>query len=131
MHLKDAPVAARCLVTHRDTLEIPWASSLRRVNGIGVNMLLYWSVLEFACSRAATVFDFGRSTLDSGTYRFKQQWGAEPQQLHWHYWLNERRRAAAPEPVQSEVPAGRGGVAAAAAARWRTGSGRIWCKNLP
>lgn len=85
--LKDAPVAAALLITHRDTTEIPWASSLRRVNGIGVNMYLYWSVLEFAVQQGSAVFDFGRSTLDSGTYRFKKQWGAEPLQLHWHYWL--------------------------------------------
>lgn len=87
VHLKDAPVAAAVLVTHRDTTEIPWAASLRRVNGLGVNMYLYWSVLEFAVKQGSAVFDFGRSTLDSGTYRFKKQWGAEPLQLHWHYWL--------------------------------------------
>lgn len=87
VHLKNAPVAAALLITHRETTEIPWASSLRRVNGIGVNMYLYWSVLEFALQQGSTVFDFGRSTLDSGTYRFKKQWGAEPLQLHWHYWL--------------------------------------------
>lgn len=87
VHLKDAPVAAALLITHRDTTEIPWASSLRRVNALGVNMYLYWSVLEFAVKQGSAVFDFGRSTLDSGTYRFKKQWGAEPLQLHWHYWL--------------------------------------------
>jgi serine/alanine adding enzyme len=87
VHLKGSPVAAALLITHRGTTEIPWASSLRRVNGIGVNMYLYWSVLEFAVQQGSAVFDFGRSTLDSGTFRFKKQWGAEPLQLHWHYWL--------------------------------------------
>jgi FemAB-related protein (PEP-CTERM system-associated) len=87
VRLREAPVAAALLVRHRDTTEIPWASSLRRVNGLGVNMYLYWSVLEFAVQQGSAVFDFGRSTLDSGTYRFKKQWGAEPLQLHWHYWL--------------------------------------------
>jgi serine/alanine adding enzyme len=89
VRLKDAPVAAALLITHRETTEIPWASSLRRVNAIGVNMYLYWSVLEFAVQQRSAVFDFGRSTLDSGTYRFKKQWGAEPLQLHWHYWLKD------------------------------------------
>ena len=28
-------------------------------------------------------FDFGRSTYQEGTYRFKKQWGAEPQLLAW------------------------------------------------
>ena len=33
--------------------------------------------------------NFGRSTVDSGTYRFKKQWGAVPRQLRWYYWLPE------------------------------------------
>jgi hypothetical protein len=33
------------------------------------------------------VFDFGRSTPDDGTYHFKEQWGARPEQLWWEYSL--------------------------------------------
>jgi hypothetical protein len=40
-------------------------------------------------------FDFGRSTPGEGTYRFKEQWGAKPVQLYWHYWL--RNGSPAPE----------------------------------
>ena len=50
-------------------------------------MLLYWNVLEYACEQGFKTFDFGRCTPDSGTYRFKKQWGAEASQLYWHYWL--------------------------------------------
>ena len=50
-------------------------------------MLMYWEVLKFAISENYTYFDFGRSSVDSGTYRFKKQWGSEPKQLYWHYWL--------------------------------------------
>ena len=28
-------------------------------------------------------FDFGRSTPNEGTFRFKKQWGAKPAPLHW------------------------------------------------
>jgi len=85
------PVAAAFVVGHRSVLEIPWASSLREANNIGVNMLLYWSVLRDAVARGYRRFDFGRSTKDSGTYRFKEQWGAVPHQLRWHYWLSSGR----------------------------------------
>ncbi len=50
-------------------------------------MLLYWEVLKFSISRQYQYFDFGRSSKNAGTYRFKQQWGAQPKQLYWHYWL--------------------------------------------
>jgi FemAB-related protein (PEP-CTERM system-associated) len=86
---QNVPVAAGLVLGHGANMEIPWASSLRRANALGVNMLLYWTVLEYACSRGYGRFDFGRSTLDSGTFRFKRQWGAKPEQLYWHYWLRD------------------------------------------
>jgi FemAB-related protein (PEP-CTERM system-associated) len=85
--LKGVPVAAGFVLSHRGTLEIPWASSLRAANRDGVNMLLYWSALRHAVECGYKRFDFGRSSRGSGTYRFKEQWGAQPQQLRWHYWL--------------------------------------------
>ncbi len=89
------PVASGFLLGFKDMLEIPWASSLKRYNSLSPNMLLYWSVLKFACESAYSVFDFGRSTPGEGTYRFKEQWGAQPVQLYWHYWL--RNGGALPE----------------------------------
>ena len=86
--------AAGFLVRDRDTVEIPWASSLQDFNRFSVNMLLYWESIQFAIETGATWFDFGRSSRDSGTYRFKAQWGAEPLQLQWHY----RSRAGAHLP---------------------------------
>ena len=80
------PVAAAFLLGHRDTLEIPWASSLRSVNPLGANMFMYRSILAEAQDRGYRYFDFGRSTKDGATFRFKKQWGAKPRQLHWHYW---------------------------------------------
>jgi FemAB-related protein (PEP-CTERM system-associated) len=71
----------------RGCLEIPCASALREFNRVSVNMLLYWSVLQHAISAGYKQFDFGRSTVDAGTYRFKKQWGARPEQLRWHYSL--------------------------------------------
>jgi serine/alanine adding enzyme len=47
-------------------------------------MLLYWAMLEYACEQGYKKFDFGRSTVDEGTYRFKEQWGAKPVPLYWY-----------------------------------------------
>jgi len=88
VYLNKDPVAAGFLYGFRQVLEIPWASSDRRYNRLAPNMLLYRSVLEYACREGFRVFDFGRSTPDGGTYRFKEQWGARPVQLSWHYWLS-------------------------------------------
>jgi FemAB-related protein (PEP-CTERM system-associated) len=88
VRLGSKPVAAAFVYGFRQTLEIPWASSDRRYVRSAPNMLLYGAVLKYACEQGYRVFDFGRSSKDSGTYRFKEQWGAKPVQLHWHYWLN-------------------------------------------
>lgn len=85
VRLQGKPCAAGITHGFKDKLEIPSASSLREFNRISVNMLLYWTVLQYAVREGYGVFDFGRSTKDSGTYRFKKQWGALPRQLHWHY----------------------------------------------
>lgn len=85
--LNGAPVAAGILLHFGGSTEIPWASSLRSANRLGVNMLMYWACLKRAIEKGSTVFDFGRSTLDSGTFQFKRQWGALPVPMYWHYWL--------------------------------------------
>ena len=87
--LDGMPAAAGITIGYRGVLEIPVASSLRAFNRQAVNMLLYWSVLQYAIREQYETFDFGRSTVDSGPHRFKKQWGAEPQPLRWHYWLKD------------------------------------------
>jgi FemAB-related protein (PEP-CTERM system-associated) len=63
---------------------VPWASSDRRYFKLCPNNLLYWGTLGAAIEGSIGRFDFGRSAPDSGTYRFKRQWGASEQALHWH-----------------------------------------------
>lgn len=87
VYRENVPMASGFLAAFRDRLEIPWAASLRRYNSLSPNMLLYWSCLEFACNRGYRVFDFGRSTVGEGTYRFKEQWGTVQYPMNWHYWL--------------------------------------------
>lgn len=84
------PVSSGFLLGFRDTLEIPWASSLREYQNHSPNMLLYWTVLQYACEHGFKVFDFGRSSPGEGTYKFKAQWGAQPTQLYWYYWMEGR-----------------------------------------
>ncbi|MGR3309902.1 MAG: FemAB family XrtA/PEP-CTERM system-associated protein [Candidatus Brocadiales bacterium] len=81
------PVAAGFLLGYKGKLEIPWASSLKKYNKLSPNMLLYCRVLQYACENGYKRFDFGRSTPGEGTYKFKEQWGAKPLQLYWHYWM--------------------------------------------
>lgn len=89
VRLGSQAVASGFFLGFRDRLEIPWAASIRDYNRIAVNMALYWEGLKRAIEKGYCYFDFGRSSVDSGTYRFKRQWGAEPRQLYWNYWLRD------------------------------------------
>lgn len=90
VYLKEKPVASGLISWFRNTVEIPWASSIRDFNSLCPNNLLYWTALQFALEKGAKQFDFGRSTPGEGTFRFKEQWGASPRQLHWQYLLSEK-----------------------------------------
>jgi FemAB-related protein (PEP-CTERM system-associated) len=87
VYLEAKPVAAGLITWFRDTVEIPWASSIRECNTFCPNNLLYWTALQYAMDIGCNRFDFGRSTVGEGTYKFKEQWGAKPIQLNWQYLL--------------------------------------------
>jgi FemAB-related protein (PEP-CTERM system-associated) len=87
--VRHGPVAvAVALMLHGwGVSEVPSASSLRHYRASNANMLLYWHLLERAVKCGNQVFDFGRSTKDSNTYRFKKQWGARPEPAVWQYYV--------------------------------------------
>lgn len=78
------------LLLHADGMtEVPSASSLRRQNATNANMLMYWHLLQHAVARGQKKFDFGRSSVESNTYRFKAQWGALPEPAAWQYYVRQ------------------------------------------
>ncbi len=84
VYLHAKPAAAAVVLLHNETLYNPWASSLRSYRPSCPNMLLYWSMLEYAVNNRCRWFDFGRSSPNAPTCRFKLQWGAGMEPLVWH-----------------------------------------------
>jgi FemAB-related protein (PEP-CTERM system-associated) len=76
-------VAGGVVMVFRDTVLVPWASSLREWRSRCPSNLLYWEVIRSACDKGLRWLDFGRSTPGGGTYRFKMQWGGRERRLHW------------------------------------------------
>jgi FemAB-related protein (PEP-CTERM system-associated) len=81
------PIAASFLTAYRHLLEAVWSCSLAEYRSMKPNMFLYWEILCFASKTRYGIFDFGRSSIGSGTHRFKLQWGSQEVPLHWHYWV--------------------------------------------
>ncbi len=76
-------IGAGIALFFKDGVLVPWASSLREHRSKCPNNLLYWDAIQYGCKEGYRTFDFGRSSIGSGTYEFKKQWGAQPKQLYW------------------------------------------------
>lgn len=89
VRMNEKTIAAGLLLWYRGRYYVPSASSYREYIKHCPNHALYWRVIEDACRKGGEFFDFGRSTKDSNTFRFKKQWAPEPTQLTWQYYLNK------------------------------------------
>jgi FemAB-related protein (PEP-CTERM system-associated) len=94
------PVGGALLLHGWGVSEVPSASTLRSHNHTCANMLMYWHLLERAVQRGQHAFDFGRSSHDSPTMRFKRQWGASPTNSEWQFYL----RSGAAGGMRKENP---------------------------
>lgn len=97
-YVSGQPVGTGFLCGHNDTLEIPWASTLKSVNNLNINMWMYRQILGYAIEQRYQFFDFGRSSKEAGTYRFKKQWGAKPIQHYWYYYRTDDKPAGTANP---------------------------------
>jgi FemAB-related protein (PEP-CTERM system-associated) len=70
-------------IHYADRVTVTWASTLRAERPRCPNNLIYWEALRWAIGLGASHFDFGRSPIGAGTYRFKRGWGAEEKPLAW------------------------------------------------
>jgi len=86
VELDGRAVAAGCGFHWNGEVEITWAGALRELSRQAPNMLLYWAFMEESIRRGADTFNFGRCTPESGTHRFKRQWGGEDHALPWAQW---------------------------------------------
>ena len=91
-------VAAGLLVHNSGITEVPSASCLRSYNRMNANMFLYWQMFKRAIERGSDTFDFGRSSDESGTHRFKKQWGSKAYPAVWQYYV----RVGNPEDMRPD-----------------------------
>jgi FemAB-related protein (PEP-CTERM system-associated) len=83
------PISGALLIHHAHRTEVPSASAIRKFNFTNVNMWMYWQLLQRAIEQGSNEFDFGRSTIGAGTYKFKEQWGAKPSLAVWQYYVRK------------------------------------------
>ena len=89
---KDKIIAGTVLLYFKDTVISGWAGSLREYLSFCPNNLMYWEIIKDACENGYKFFDFGRSLINSGTFKFKKAWATEPIQLKYHFYLPNSRQ---------------------------------------
>ncbi|OGL45143.1 MAG: hypothetical protein A2161_00780 [Candidatus Schekmanbacteria bacterium RBG_13_48_7] len=87
IYLKNRCVGGILLFGFKEMYSDPWASSLRRYFNLFPNYLLYWEALKLACKNGYKIYDFGRSTYNSGTFFFKKRFGGRPQPVFYQFYI--------------------------------------------
>lgn len=71
----------------RDQVLPFYGGGISAARSLAANDFMYWEVMRRAVEKGCRVFDFGRSKVDTGAYRFKKHWGFEPEPLVYEYYL--------------------------------------------
>ncbi len=71
----------------RDQVLPFYGGGIVAARSLAANDFMYWEVMRRAVERGCRLFDFGRSKVDTGSYRFKRHWGFEPTPLSYEYFL--------------------------------------------
>jgi serine/alanine adding enzyme len=94
---RGAAVAAAIAFEFRGMLSLPWSGATLDARPVYGSNALYWSAISLAIERGCHTFDFGRSSIGSGIFEFKRQWGPAARQT---YWSTYYYRAGAKAPRQ-------------------------------
>jgi predicted N-acyltransferase len=86
IYYENKPVSSALLLITGNTIHHPYAGTIKSHNHLSINNVLYFKIIEYACSLNIRYFDMGRSKFGQGTYRYKETWGAQPVQLFYYYY---------------------------------------------
>jgi FemAB-related protein (PEP-CTERM system-associated) len=92
VHHQGVLMGVALIIFFKDTIEVPWISSLGKYFPYCPNNLMYWEIIKYGCQQGFKYFDFGRSTKDSSHALFKTRWGARPVDLSWQYYSSNINR---------------------------------------
>ena len=93
------PISSVMSFYFRDEVLPYYGGGLAGAREFKANDFMYWELMRRASERSARVFDYGRSKLNAGSYRFKTHWGFEPQPLHYEYKLIKANKVPEKNPL--------------------------------
>ncbi len=100
--LGNMPIATGLIIHYQDYSTVPSASAYQKYLNLSPNNLLYWEIIKHCHNRGSKQFDFGRSSLNAGTFKFKKQWVKNPQEQIWQYKLLKTKELPELNPSNSK-----------------------------
>lgn len=108
---KDDFIAGLFLLFFKKTAINLWAASDFNYARMNQNDFLYWETIKYCIRNGFEFFDFGRSQINSGTFHFKKQWGADMKQLYYQYYcpkktkvFSDREKYGGPSRLWKKLP---------------------------
>jgi len=86
VHSPQGPVASVLSFYHEGTVMPFWGGGTHAARTLKANERMYFELMLHARKRGMARFDFGRSKLGSGPYRYKKNWGFEAETLTYGLW---------------------------------------------
>lgn len=81
------PVASLMSFYDQDTVLPYYAGGGTAARPLGAHDFMYFELMKRATAKNRFWFDFGRSKIGTGPYKFKKNWGFQPTPLHYEYRL--------------------------------------------
>jgi len=97
-YLGEEPIASVCALVYRNRLITNNGGRKAGFGSSGANNLLQCELIRHACASGIDVFDFARSEVGSGTFEFKESFGARPVSTYYQYAVSPGRRRPTTEP---------------------------------
>ena len=94
-----APISSVLSFYHNGAVLPFWGGGSFAARGAHANELMYYQLMLHARRRGMVRFDFGRSKTGSGPFKFKKNWGFDPQPLTYGEWTAPGAQARDIDPT--------------------------------
>jgi len=81
------PVSSVLSFYYKDTVLPYYGGGKLEARGIKSNDYMYYQLMCLAREKGISQFDFGRSKTESGSYKYKKNWGMQEDKLHYRIAL--------------------------------------------
>ena len=101
----EQPISSVLSFYHGGAVMPYWGGGVFAARALRANERMYYELMLHARRKGMRRFDFGRSKTGSGPYKYKKNWGFEPQPLSYGMWSADPASARNIDPTDASYSA--------------------------